>query len=538
MLLQNWADSIAQRRPESIALVDQHDTLSYGELSVISNQIARTLLESGCAAGDRVCLLMPKSPMAIAAILGIYKADCIYVPLDIHNPLARLARIVRSCQPTCILATGDSADKLDGILDQGGLRNSLIIGWLDLAQLKRPANSQDFTLQDVFSCPPAAPLCRSKNDSPAHILFTSGSTGEPKGVVITHANVIAFVDWAVKYFGIGADERLSAHSPLHFDLSVFDIFGAQAAGAELHIVGSEVTLLPHKLAQWIRDAQLTQWFSVPSLLNYMSKFDAVNLHDFPTLKRLLWCGEVLPTPSLQYWMQRLPHVSFTNLYGPTEATIASSYYTVPECPADKRQQIPIGRACGGEELLVLDDELEPVADGTEGDLYIGGAGLAQGYWRDPEKTQSVFIPGTVHAKGMQQGRLYRTGDRAFVGSDGLVYFVGRNDQQIKSRGFRIDLGEVEAALSTLSYLRESAVVAVADQSFANVAICCAYAHAGEFAVTPTKLKSDLGNLVPHYMIPSRWQALPGLPATANGKVDRRKIREMFESDETVTRRQA
>jgi amino acid adenylation domain-containing protein len=534
MLLQNWADKAAQRRPESVALCDHGETLSYGELSVISNQIARTLVESGCTSGDRVCLLMPKSLMAIAAILGIYKAECIYVPLDVHNPVARLTRIVQSCQPACILATGESADKLDGILEQGSLRNSIVIGWLDLAQLQRPAHPQDFTLQDVFSCPASPIVCRSKGDSPAHILFTSGSTGEPKGVVITHANVITFVDWAVKYFGIGADERLSAHSPLHFDLSVFDIFGAQAAGAEMHIVGGEVTLLPHKLAQWIRDAELTQWFSVPSLLNYMSKFDAVKMHDFPSLKRLLWCGEVLPTPSLQYWMQRLPHVSFTNLYGPTEATIASSYYTVPECPADTRQPIPIGEACGGEELLVLDEQLQPTPAGAEGDLYIGGDGLAQGYWRDPEKTQSVFIPDPAQ----RDGRIYKTGDRAFVGADGLVYFVGRNDQQIKSRGFRIDLGEIESALSTLTYLREAAVVAVADDSFANVAICCAYAHTGEFAVTPAKLKTDLGNLVPHYMIPSRWQALPKLPATANGKVDRRKVREIFESDETVARRQA
>jgi amino acid adenylation domain-containing protein len=534
MLLQHWADNVAQRRPESVALVEHGETMSYGELSVISNQIARTLVESGCAPGDRVCLLMPKSPMAITAILGIYKAECIYVPLDAQNPVARLTKIVQSCQPACILATTETADKLDGILEQGSLRNSVIIGWLDLEQLQRPAHPQDFTMQDVFSCPPAPLVCRSKGDSPAHILFTSGSTGEPKGVVITHSNVITFVDWAVKYFDIQADERLSAHSPLHFDLSVFDIFGAQAAGAELHIVGSEVTLLPHKLAQWMRDSQLTQWFSVPSLLNYMSKFDAVKLHDFPSLRRLLWCGEVLPTPSLQYWMQRLPHASFTNLYGPTEATIASSYYTVPQCPADKRQPIPIGTACGGEELLILDEELQDVGVGKEGDLYIGGAGLAKGYWRDPAKTAAVFMPGTAQ----HEGRIYKTGDRAFTGSDGLIYFVGRNDQQIKSRGFRIDLGEIEAALSTLNYLREAAVVAIPDEGFANVTICCAYANPADVAVTPLKLKGDLANLVPHYMIPSRWQVVGNLPKTANGKIDRRKVREIFESDETAARRQA
>jgi acyl-coenzyme A synthetase/AMP-(fatty) acid ligase len=249
--------------------------------------------------------------------------------------------------------------------------------------------------------------------------------------------------------------------------------------------------------------------------------------DFPSLKRVLWCGEVFPTPALMYWMQRVPHASFTNLYGPTEATIASSYYTVPACPAGEDEVIPIGRACGGEELLVLDEALQPVSPGEVGDLYIRGAGLSPGYWRDPEKTRAVFLPypgGTT-----PDDRIYRTGDLATVGADGLVRFLGRADSQIKTRGYRVELGEIETALHALGTLRECAVVGVATQDFDGVAICCAYAPDVEkgVAVTPASLREAVAHALPSYMIPSRWLAFVELPKTSNGKIDRRRLKELF-----------
>jgi amino acid adenylation domain-containing protein len=360
----------------------------------------------------------------------------------------------------------------------------------------------------------------------AHILFTSGSTGIPKGVVITHANVIHFVEWAIKYFDMSPSDRISGHPPLHFDLSFFDIFGTFAAGAQLHLVPPELNLLPNKLAAFIRASELTQWFSVPSMLTYMAKFDVVRIGDFPTLKRLLWCGEVFPTPSLMHWMWRLPHVRFTNLYGPTEATIASSYYTVPKCPDDETAVIPIGTACEGEELLVLDERLQPVAPEQVGDLYIRGVGLSPGYWRDPEKTQAVF-PRNPHSADPSD-RIYKTGDLAQIGSDGLVYFLGRADSQIKSRGHRIELGEIETRLYVMPCLQESAVVVISTDGFEGATICCAYVPALDADVAPVSLRKELAKEIPSYMLPSRWMALDALPKNANGKIDRRRLKEAFE----------
>src|ERR687891_2721919 len=222
-------------------------------------------------------------------------------------------------------------------------------------------------------------------------------------------------------------------------------------------------------------------------------------------------------------MARLPHVTFTNLYGPTEATIASSYYTVPRCPADDREPIPIGLPCAGEELLVLDEALRPIGRGEVGDLYIRGVGLSSGYWRDLGKTQAAFLPNPLDPND----RIYRTGDLARVGDDGLVYFLGRADSQIKSRGYRIELGEIEAALNAMACVQECAVTAIPTDGFEGATICCAYVPVPGAGVMPAVVRRDLSKVLPPYMLPSRWMVLERLPRNANGKIDRRPLLEQF-----------
>jgi len=307
---------------------------------------------------------------------------------------------------------------------------------------------------------------------------------------------------------------------------VFDAFGAFAAGAELHLVPPALNLLPGALADFIRASALTQWFSVPSVLIYLAKVDAVRLDDFPALRRLLWCGDVLPPPVLRYWMTRLPRVRSTNLYGPTETTVASSYYTIPRCPDEDTAAVPIGAACEGEHLLVLDGDLRPVPPGQVGELYVSGVGLSPGYWRDPDRTRAAFLPPPGHSDSGE--RMYRTGDLARLGDDGLVYFLGRADSQVKSRGYRIELGEIETWLHTLGGLTESAIVAVATGGFEGATICCAYVPAAGVEVTARSLQKELAARVPAYMLPSRWLAFDALPKNANGKIDRPRLRQEFE----------
>jgi amino acid adenylation domain-containing protein len=523
-LLHEAVEEQAMGAADRRAVVLGDESVSYARLEARSNRLANALRELGCSRGDRVCVFVPKSSLALGAMLGSLKAGCLYVPIDLASPAPRLAKIVATADPRAVLFTSSAVRLVDGVLEILGSLPDVRFVALD----DSPGGDRfeaHATAADLEQFSTAGPRVRVSLDAGAHILFTSGSTGEPKGVVITHHNVRSFLDWAIPYFGIGGGDRLSGHAPFHFDLSTFDVYGSLVAGAELHLVPPELSLMPRDIAALIDRAELTQWFSVPSVLTYMAHFDVVREGSFPTLRRIIWCGDVLPTPVLIQWMKRVRHTQYTNLYGPTETTIASSYYTVPAPPADETTPIPIGRACDGEELLVLDEALAPVSSDVTGDLYIGGAGLSSGYWRDDAKTAGAFIP---DPRAPDSGRrLYRTGDLARVGADGLVYFLGREDSQIKSRGHRIELGEVEAAANALRPVREAAVVGVASGDFEGTAICCAFVPEDPSLTNATAIRAALRAVLPPFMIPTRWLALASLPTNANGKVDRTHLRQLF-----------
>jgi amino acid adenylation domain-containing protein len=519
-LLQDFARRAAEERPQAVALAIGEERMTYAELVRLAGRLGTRLLEAGVEPGDRVGLLAPKGTMAIVAMHAVLECGAIYVPLDLDSPAPRLARIVESAEPRLLLADSAATSRLDQLAALAplapvwSLRAEAIAGKRVRGELARAE-------WDVEARPPGV---RVRSEDPSHLIFTSGSTGQPKGVVITHRGVGAAVAWGLRQFGTEPGDRVSCHAPLHFDQSTADVYATLAAGAELHLVPPSLNLNPRSLAALIRERELTQWCSVPSVLTYLVKFDAVAEHDFPALKRVLWGGEALPTPVLVHLMRRLPHVSFTNLYGPTETTITSSSYTVPGLPGDEREAIPIGAACDGEELIVLDPEMRPVEPGESGEIHIAGVGVSPGYWRDEERTRAAFVP---DPRAPESGeRVYGTGDFARIGPDGLVYFLGRADSQIKSRGYRIELGEVESALGTVAGIRECAVVGIEVGGFEGTTIAAAYVAADE--LDPVALRAALGSLLPPYMVPARWLPLEALPKNANGKVDRPRLREQFE----------
>lgn len=542
MLLQHRVSEQAQLRPESTALVWKNQRLTYGELEETSNRLASLLVDARCDAGERVGVLMAKTPMAIVAMLGALKAGAAYVPLDPADHALRLAQTLATADCRWILVDAAGEAKLGEALQTVNLLREPLIGWL--AEESLPAATAArmiFELRDLAAFSATPPDI----DTPelAQILFASAWNGVPRGVMVTHASVAHSLDWAQSYFALTRDDRISQHAPLRCALAGFDIFSALWAGAELHLVPPELNLTPHKLVQFMHDAQLTQWCSVPAVLNLMAKFDAIGRHDCPALRRLLFAGEVMPTPTLMYLMRRLPQTRFTNLYGPAETTIASSYYTVPQCPHSEREPIPIGVACAGEELRVLDEQLQPVAAGEVGDLYIAGADLSPGYWRDLRHTNAVFIddpysqPGPPSPGGSGR-RIYKTGDRARCDSNGLLYYCGRANPQIKGRAQRIDLGEVEAALNTLPELLETAVVAIpsAATGVEGALICCAYALAPGMEFKLERLRVRLAERLPAHMLPAVWMRYDVLPKTVHGKLDRQLLVKTFRRAGMTTRR--
>ncbi len=526
-LLHQHAAHSASRAAGATAVVLGEERISYGELVSESRRMARMLRDRGVGPGDRVALLVPKTPAAIVGMHAVLEAGASYVPVDLASPPSRARLVIESAEPRAVLGSAPAAGLLDALAAEGALDGiSLISVEPDFSGGERPAEYGPSDWAGLAD----EPLDGDEDPQQvAHILFTSGSTGVPKGVPITHAMVNAFVEWAVEHFGTAPGERISGHPPLHFDLSTFDIYATLKAGAELHLVPAAANLLPGSLADFIRKSALDQWFSVPSTLAFMVRSGVVEQDDFPSLKRVLFCGEAMPAAVLAEWMRRVPHATYTNLYGPTEATIASSYYDVPSPPQDETESVPIGTPCPGEELLVLDEERRALPPGEIGDVFIAGGGLSPGYWRDEEKTAAAFIPDprTGSADRESAPRIYQTGDLGWVGEDGLFGYAGRADSQIKHRGYRIELGEIEAALNALGELRECAVVAVETEGFAATEICCAYVPL-QAGVAPAHLRTRLKDSLPAYMLPTRWTDFDVLPKNANGKIDRRALREGFE----------
>jgi amino acid adenylation domain-containing protein len=351
--------------------------------------------------------------------------------------------------------------------------------------------------------------------------------------MVPHRGVLAFTEWTTSQFAVAESDRCSGHAQLTFDLSTLDLYTSLAAGAELHLVPDRLNADPRALARFIRERRLTQWHSVPSVLSYMAQVGALDDGGFPDLKRVLWCGDVLPTSVLATWMSKLPHVEFTNLYGPTEATVASSFHTVNQLPPDGAP-IPIGRPCAGEDVFVADEQLGRLPAGEIGELCIAGVGLALGYWRDEAATRRAF----VHDPRQLGGRVYRTGDLGRADEAGVLHFLGRTDSQIKHRGYRIELGEIAAALDTIDDVAACAVVDIPTRGFESTVIGCAYMRRPGSDLNAADLRRGVQRLLPAYMVPMRWLELDELPKNANGKIDRNQVRRLMSRERALVQERA
>ena len=456
---------------------------------------------------------MDNRARAIMSFVGILKAGCAYVPMDPSDALPRIESILTRCAPRVLLVTGSDTDEMVETLRARGALRGTSVGRLDTVG---PSPT------DLFDFEPAHYDVRPEDT--AYILFTSGSTGEPKGVPITHDNVRRFIEWVVEYFQLGPDDRLSGHSNVTFDMSTLDIWASFAAGAELHPVPASAQMLPRQIVAFMRERDLTFWFSVPSVLAFVARFDGLPDDALPALRHVVWGGDVFPPPSLAYWRRKLPRAAFTNVYGPTEATVASTYYRLP-ADFDDTRDVPIGRALPGEEILLLDTEGAPVPEGEMGEIHIKGVGVSQGYWKDPERTRASFVPDPTSSD--PEARIYRTGDLGRLDAEGNLHFLGRSDFQIKSAGYRVEPGEVESALLQLPDIGACAVVPVPTDGFEGAVIGCAYVPSNGTPVPPRAVKAQLSGLLPRYMIPSRWMPMEELPISDRGKLDRIGVRSLF-----------
>lgn len=517
-LLPELVTRAAAAAPESPAVVMDGITLSYGELEERSSRFARSLVSHGVRRGDRVGLWLPKSPDAIVALYGAMKAGAAYVPVDPNAPPARLAYIARDCAVAGLVTTSDRAAALDEAFAGDAPMRALWFADAKDQAAPRVAGLPGVPWAALGAESGAAFASPALEDDLALILYTSGSTGEPKGVMLSHRNARSFTDWAAERFALTAADRVANHAPFHFDLSTFDLFSSAHAGAAVYPVSPRIFSFPAAVAkQWAGD-RLSVWYCTPSSLILMLTRGGLEKLDLSALRVLLFAGEVFPVKYLRQLMAFAPQARYANLYGPTETNVCT-WIEVAEPPADDTP-LPIGRACPYDEALVLDEALQPVPVGGVGELWIRGASVMHGYWGKPERT-ALSLQTIEVAPGIRD-RAYRTGDLVRERPDGNLEFLGRRDHQVKTRGYRVELGEIETRLAAHESVDEAVVVAIPDDEITNRLKAVVVLKPGA-GLTADDLKQHCAGTLPRYMVPETIEFRAQLPRTSSGKVDRRAL---------------
>jgi amino acid adenylation domain-containing protein len=482
----------ASRRPDAVAVVLEGRRLTYGEVNARANRLARRLRELGVSPESLVGLSMERTPEMVVGVLGILKAGGAYLPLDPSYPRERLAFMLDDARVSVLVTQSQLAERLplggaqvvclDPSPGAEGGQGLAGYGGEDLPRQSGPENL-------------------------AYVIYTSGSTGRPKGVELAHSGLCNLATAQAGAFGVESGDRVLQISSLSFDASIWELTMALTRGAALHLVRQETLLSAEELASAIEEQGITTVTFPPSLLGTLPDDRLAG-----TMRTVVVAGEPCSRELMARWA---PGRRFFNAYGPSEATVCA---TVHRCDEREPSSPPIGRPIANTRLYVLDGGLRPLPVGVAGELYVGGAGLARGYRHRPALTAERFVPDPFG--GEPGSRLYRTGDRVRYRADGAIEYLGRLDHQVKVRGFRVELGEIEAALGQHEAIREVVVLAREDQPGDRRLV--AYYVAGS-EVAGSELRAFLRQRLPEYMIPGVFVALPAMPVSPNGKVDRKAL---------------
>lgn len=496
-------ESGAERFPYNAAVVDvDGHVITYLELNAGAEQVAAFLTHQGVEPGDRVAVLLPKSGKAVMTIFGILKARATLVPLDWQAPAERICSVIRECGIRTAFADSALAPVLPaldrviltGQLVGGGRPNAIY--WSDVFEQRLPTLSR-----------------RGRERSDLAVIFcTSGSTGVPKAVMVSHGNLLTYADWCSSLLLPCEEDRFSSYTPFHFAFSVLDLYVSLRHGASLHLIDQSTSTNPKQLAEFIACRRLTVWCSTPSILRMLASSGHLHRFDYSSLRVVLFSGEAFPVPQLRQLMLLWQTPTYYNLWGSTENQGSICAVLPSPLPEGRNRPIPIGQPGWHCQAAVLNATGEPVSLGEEGELWLAGESVFQGYWNRPELDKSAF-----RLRG--GARWYATGD--IVREDpqeGLIY-LRRRDRLVKRNGYRIELDDIQSALYQHKGIQEAAVVAVPAREGVDTKIGAYILPKSDARITVLEMKGLCAQHLPSYMSPDRFVFVSDLPRTSTNKVD-------------------
>lgn len=486
-------DKAAANWPDQLALADPQEHFTWRELQSVAARVAGALVRCVLKPGDRVGIFAPKAARTIASLHGVLRAGGACVPVDPASPAVRVTAVLEDCSPAVVIGSATAL---------ASLNLSFPHKRIALDHTIDGALSWD----ELMSCEPLSAAAPVRASDLAYLLYTSGSTGQPKGVMISHQNISSFATWAAAEFNLGTSDRIASVAPLHFDLSTFDIYSSARAGATLCIPPALHLSFPAKLTQWMNEQRISIMYSVPSLLAMILDRGNLKARNLEKLRLLLFAGEVCPPRLLSGLLQALPNVEFANLYGPTETNVCTFERIQRQC-WDRISPISIGVPCEDTRVVLTEENETAISETSKvGELLVTGPTVALGYWRDAEKSRRRFFE-------RDGERWCRTGDYAEWNHDGRLVFHGRRDHMIKIRGYRIELGEVETVLLSHPAVAEGAVVVTGESLIA-------FTRLSTNTVSGEEIREYCATRLPRYMVPAEVNILEELPHGSTGKIDR------------------
>lgn len=508
ILVTDYLEESYRRFPDKIAFSDDKKSVTFAELREESMKIATYFAEQNTFKKP-IVIFLDKGVDVLVSFMGTLYSGNFYTPIDPQMPEERVQKIVETLNPEYIITSKTYAENLKSRYKEKKI--------LDLEEILVHPSHEELVLR-----------CVSKmiDTDIAYVLFTSGSTGVPKGAIVSHRAVITYIEWVSRAFAIDEKAIIGNQTPFYFSMSVFDIFVTLRNACTTHIIPHSLFSKPAELIEYVNQKNVNLIYWVPSVLMQVANtrvFDTVKAHN---LKKVLFAGEVMPTKQLNYWIRSLnKDIIYANLFGPTEVTDICTYYVVDRELRDD-ESLPIGKACNNTDVIVLSGEnrlIEETSVDVEGELCVRGSSLAYGYYNNREKTEEAFVQNPINNEYREI--IYRTGDLVKYNADGELIYIGRKDFQIKVSGYRIELGEIETAISAIPQIESSCCLF----DDAEKRIICVYK--GE--IEKSALRRELKKSLLRYMMPHQYIKLDDMPLNDNGKINRKELIKLYANTNMV-----